>query len=558
MKKLISILFAVVLAASILFAGCEGGDNPTQPSNQTQAPGESTAAPTGERPVIKVGRLQNINVIDYDNNALTNYIEEVTGCDMQFQFFSSRVDDAKTQISARIAGGEQLPDILMSIALGSSVYTQYGREGYFVDLSEYFEDEEKSANFWNMLRSNFDQSFQDTVIRTMTDPETGAIYGFPIIEESIVDTMDFAPYINKVWLDKLGLKAPTNINELYDVLVAFRDLDPNGNGQKDEIPLIGYEGVSNSYVVEWIINMYMYYNRNRMWNVDENGQLYLCAATKEYREALTFMNKLVKEGLLSQSSWTNSQTAMQGITTPADGVAKAGIFLGHLTLHVELDNEVLYEYEPLPFWGNVTRRDNTISVNTFITKDCEDPSAAFDFIMHFYTKDMAIRGRYGEKGVNWVDADPGTYSYVGKPAEINVINDVFGHPTSAHWNSVPVTINMNAENEVSQFDDTLNEWQYYKRDIFSKQIKNFQEAEAKTVDISSGPLILTEDEKATTDMIRSNCGTFIANQRTYFIQGSQDVTNDNTWNAYLEKLNEYGIETYRILCQGVYDRQNAK
>lgn len=43
-------------------------------------------------------------------------------------------------------------------------------------------------------------------------------------------------WINKTWLDNLGLEAPTTVDELYDVLVAFRDNDPNGNGQKDEIP----------------------------------------------------------------------------------------------------------------------------------------------------------------------------------------------------------------------------------------------------------------------------------------------------------------------------------
>lgn len=37
-------------------------------------------------------------------------------------------------------------------------------------------------------------------------------------------------------LDKLGLEQPDNVDELYDVLVAFRDQDPNGNGKADEVP----------------------------------------------------------------------------------------------------------------------------------------------------------------------------------------------------------------------------------------------------------------------------------------------------------------------------------
>ena len=44
------------------------------------------------------------------------------------------------------------------------------------------------------------------------------------------------PIINKVWLDKLGLAIPTTIQELKDVLIAFKTQDPNGNGIADEIP----------------------------------------------------------------------------------------------------------------------------------------------------------------------------------------------------------------------------------------------------------------------------------------------------------------------------------
>ena len=44
-------------------------------------------------------------------------------------------------------------------------------------------------------------------------------------------------YINQKWLDNLGLDMPTTTDELRDVLQAFREKDPNGNGQTDEIPL---------------------------------------------------------------------------------------------------------------------------------------------------------------------------------------------------------------------------------------------------------------------------------------------------------------------------------
>ena len=43
--------------------------------------------------------------------------------------------------------------------------------------------------------------------------------------------------INQTWLDKLGLEKPTTLGELKDVLIAFRDKDPNGNGKQDEIAI---------------------------------------------------------------------------------------------------------------------------------------------------------------------------------------------------------------------------------------------------------------------------------------------------------------------------------
>ena len=43
-------------------------------------------------------------------------------------------------------------------------------------------------------------------------------------------------FINQTWLDRLGLDIPTTIQELTEVLRAFRDGDPNGNGLRDEVP----------------------------------------------------------------------------------------------------------------------------------------------------------------------------------------------------------------------------------------------------------------------------------------------------------------------------------
>ena len=59
-------------------------------------------------------------------------------------------------------------------------------------------------------------------------------------------------FINKAWLDQLGLEVPTTTEELYEVLCAFRDNDMNGNGDTtDEIPLELCEKNWAAYVINF-------------------------------------------------------------------------------------------------------------------------------------------------------------------------------------------------------------------------------------------------------------------------------------------------------------------
>ena len=76
---------------------------------------------------------------------------------------------------------------------------------------------------------------------TMAD---GNIYGFAAYEPETWNLTPNRMFINRAWLDKLGLEVPTTTDELKTVLEAFRDGDPNGNGVQDEIGVYGFAGGS--------------------------------------------------------------------------------------------------------------------------------------------------------------------------------------------------------------------------------------------------------------------------------------------------------------------------
>ena len=61
-------------------------------------------------------------------------------------------------------------------------------------------------------------------------------------------------FVYKPWLDKQGMDVPETTEEFKDMLIAFRDQDPNGNGKKDEIPYLSWMGWGGSSPFGYMID----------------------------------------------------------------------------------------------------------------------------------------------------------------------------------------------------------------------------------------------------------------------------------------------------------------
>src|SRR5690606_24106171 len=123
------------------------------------------------------------------------------------------------------------------------------------------------------------------------------------------------PVLRKDWLDKLKLETPKTIADWEKVLTAFRDGDPNGNGKKDEIPLIfgvapttmadtednhflvGVYGISNDFYRE---NGTVIYGPSR-----PQFKGYLATMAKWYRHGLIDKGYATTDGKLTDAKLTN-------------------------------------------------------------------------------------------------------------------------------------------------------------------------------------------------------------------------------------------------------------
>ena len=307
------------------------------------------------------------------------------------------------------------------------------------------------------------------------------MYCFPTFEHVPLDTPNFHPWINAEWLDTLGLTAPTNIDELYDVLVAFRDGDPNGNGKKDEIPMIGIADDAYADVVCWIVNAFVLWNRDYHFNVDENGKLWVPYTTDAYREAMIFVKKLVDEGLLSTMTWTQTSGENEALIDGANGDYTVGIIGGHADVSFIQGNESIYIYEPLAPLADATgkggygpQKGYTLTYTSYITMDCDKPELAFKLLDFMQSQDSYLRQRFGEYGVDWQYVDGGL-GHLGGEAKIELLNPNFWNEQNAgSWHLVASVASEAFFEQLTNPDDAGN-WGDTKN---QKLLKNYQYSEA--------------------------------------------------------------------------------
>lgn len=163
----------------------------------------------------------------------------------------------------------------------------------FVPLDEYVET--YGANIQEMFSV-------DTHLKSAVTAYDGKMYCLPTGRSDPANTVDVALWINTGWLEKLGLAVPTTIDEFYNVLVAFRDGDPNGNGIADEIPLGSMTGTVTG--LEALLGVFGAMDYEEYVWQKEDGTVVFGASEDAYLKGLQWLNKLYTDKLIDAECFT--------------------------------------------------------------------------------------------------------------------------------------------------------------------------------------------------------------------------------------------------------------
>ena len=536
-------------------------------SSEEEAPAEEgddwlPLVKDGEQKTITIGIKANGNTVDYYDNDQTRYIEEKTGVKLEFVPFSSDVDEAKQQFSLMASANEKLPDILMGFNTDRTWGFEYGEEGYFIDLTDYYEND---THFWKMVYDKLDEGDKKEYMSLITDPVTNEKYCLPTWSKTKgMDTILSGFYINQAWLDKLGLERPSTIAELHDVLVAFRDQDPNGNGQKDEIPMLTGEELWHGGGTQCLINAYIYCQDEYMFNA-ENGKIYLPYDQDEYRQALITMNEWYQEGLISPLSFSIQEYSEQtALFTPPDGNALVGVCMGHQTLMTEKDNMVIEQYKGQNILADETGRGGygarfgvSYYFANYITSSAEDPELCFKLLDFMSEEGCFLMQRYGREGIDWEYVDPseGLTNALGDPAVVRILDSsVYSSQNSINWHDVQgcfqqywwiPSVFTNDGSWASVRSMMYADPEYGTVSLYLK---------AGTPDEVVQQVSYNPEEQEVMTEYKVPYLDYVKQAREQFITGVLDPNSDTDWNNYIKAVENLGMNEMIEVTQSAFYR----
>lgn len=414
-KKILTIMLAMALLCS-----CVSGLADISPDNKLPIVTEPTA--------LNVAIGEDPRITDYDDNDFTRYLEEKTGIDIQFTYLPATDQSAKVKL---MFASDDLPDLFMSGYIDKFTLYDYGDQGLVLPMNQYIE--EYGVNFNKMV----EQAANKFTLPLCTAPD-GNIYFLPMIIEEYHGIYSDRSWIYKPWLDKLNLEIPKTTDEFVEVLKQFRDSDPNGNGENDEIPLTSHE--QGKYLVNFFMNSFIWSDNSNYLIVDEEGNVSPAYFKPEFREGLEWMHMLVEEKLLDPAAFTQDDAVLKALLNadePVVGcVASPWLDGGWMDTASQRRQDLVF-MGPLEGPKGVRYSTPHIpapSIGMYITYKCANPEVAFrlgDFMLDPY---VSMLNRYGVEGRDWEYVDGDEEALNGGKAVWRDINEIWQlTETNAYW-----------------------------------------------------------------------------------------------------------------------------
>ena len=476
-------------------------------------------------------------IVDMEGNHMTQWLEAKTGVHFNWEMPPS--SESTTRMNLRLTDEDQ-PDFYYGMNVSTSRIWELALEGIAMPLNDLIEN--YMPNLKKVLEEN-------PALKTAITAPDGNIYAFPRTDGGIHNLVPQKVFVYTPWLEQLKIEVPSTPAEFEAYLQAVKDNDMNGNGDAtDEIPLIINSG-NLQHVLGFLLAPFEP-QPNKKLNV-EDGVLTPCFTSDAYREGLKWINSLCEKGLLAKDSFTLDQATVKGLTSRPDAMivgASGGWFessFGDMSVLTTLWED----YEAVPPLANAdgVRRtinhNGDVAMNSFITTSCENPEALAMWCDFWFSFEGIMTNYLGVQGIHWDWVD--IPSIAGDTPSARTLGEGSDGITAETWYGTGFRY-QNPEIRYSQasgagvlevhyYNESLKYIDYLPEEYVPSQIWFEAEANEQVLELE-GDLF-----------------SYVNECRAAFITGTMDIEDDATWNAYLEELEAYELQTWVELYQEAYD-----
>lgn len=359
--------------------------------------------------------------------------------------------------------------------------------------------------------------------------------------------------INQKWLDAVEMKMPTNWDELVAVLTAFRDKDPNGNGENDEIPLSGaISTAAQVFVTETLGISNNSAGTRSDWYEGEDGSMEYLMTSDLYKTYLERMHYLYAEKLLDNEIYTQSSTQFlaKGANMQIGACRTDAPFVLAGTDPEKYEQYVAFG--PIAPEGGEPRQyfNEMYGANLYVTKANQYREVTARLLDYLYTEEWAqiIRGpQLGSEAKGDWDGKGGWY-YIDDTQTKYAFEVPEEYSGVYYWRIgavAPMALRGGLGYSETWMNEVMSDTDTHLRAIYADTWQY-------TVPCFPQEYSLTQEEADELALISTELKTYVDQMEVKFVVGEVDI--DEGWDEFQAHLKSIGVEDYIRINQGAYER----
>lgn len=523
---------ATALLVITLLAGCSGNNAPSPAAEEPSSNFNATGLPIVKEPITlkMIAGKAPTTAPDWKQTMLWQEYEKMTNIKVDWEMIPSDTMSEKRNI---LLAGSDYPHAFFTAAIPPADLQKYGQQGVFIKLNDLIDQHAPN------LKAILDK-YPD-VKKGLTMPD-GNIYSFPTIYDpeftSVLSSSKM--WIKKSWLDALSLKEPETTEEFYQMLKAFKEKDPNKNGQPDEIP---YQSVGIDTLHSYLKGAWGLSNRGiRNANIDmdpDTKELRFIPSHPKYKEMLQYMNKLYKEGLIAEDVFTIK--ANQFYATGANGVYGATMTTSPYTLMGQADYigaNALKGPHGDQIWSSIG--SPLASPGAFVITDRNpNPVETVRWIDYLYGEEGSKMFFMGFEGKSYTVNDKGEYEYTDEinknPSGLTFEQALIKYvvwPGGGYPNIVQQKYFKGAESRPESLETAERFSAHLPEEIWPT-------------------FTFTIEENEDMSTLGSDINDYVTEMRAKFVSGKASF---DEWDQYVKTLEQMGMKRYMEIYKSAYDR----